>query len=202
MSAEQKVIGVGVSYPFPHNYEIKVLESYSLVHPAEKLHHFPAQLEEGDRSGTYLRITRNDSRSWIGFFAQGFDSPQVAHGVFSCPHPDWLCAVARGYAFLVDTTNPQRWVQVEQRPVVVVRAVPELRLLIFVGFTSLTILGESARLRTTERLSWEGITISEIQGTKLTGTAWDAIADKEVLFEIDLLTGKSQGGARPAVKEV
>jgi len=200
MSAGQETIGV--SYPFHHNYEIKVLESYSLVHPAEKLHQFPAQLEEGDRSGTYLRVIANDSSPWIGFFAQGFDSPQVAHGVFSCPDPDWLCAVAGGYAYLVDSTNPQRWIRVEQRPVVAVRAVVELKLLLFVGFTSITILRESARLWTTERLSWEGITISEIQGTKLTGTAWDAIADKEVPFEIDLLTGKSQGGARPAVKEV
>ncbi|HKE31663.1 MAG TPA: hypothetical protein VKD65_08060, partial [Candidatus Angelobacter sp.] len=138
----------------------------------------------------------------IGFFAQGFDSPQVAHGVFSCPDPDWLCAVVGGYGYLVASSNPQRWIQVEQRPVVAVRAVVELKLLLFVGFTSITILRESARLWTTERLSWEGITISEIQGTKLTGTAWDAIADKEVPFEIDLLTGKSQGGARPAVKEV
>ena len=200
MSTGQETIGV--SYPFHHNYEIKVLESYSLVHPAEKLHQFPAQLEEGDRSGTYLRVIANDSSPWIGFFAQGFDSSQVAHGVFSCPDPDWLCAVAGGYAYLVDSTNPQRWIQVEQRPVVAVRAVVELKLLLFVGFTSITILRESARLWTTERLSWEGITISEIRGTKLTGTAWDAIADKEVPFEIDLLTGKSQGGARPAVKEV
>src|SRR5215468_4019922 len=192
---------IDVNYAFPHNYEIKVLESYSLVHPAEKLHHFPAQLEEGDRNGIYLRVTRNNSSPWVGFFAQGFDSSQVAHGVFSCPDPDWLCAVARGYAFLVDTTNPQRWIQVEQRPVVVVKPVLELKLLLFVGFTSLTVLGESQRLWTTERLSWEGITISEIQGTKLTGMSWDAIADKEVPFEVDLLTGKSKGGARPAVKE-
>ena len=31
---------------FPRNYEIKALESYSLVHPAEKLYQFPVQLEE------------------------------------------------------------------------------------------------------------------------------------------------------------
>src|SRR5215471_11345141 len=145
---------IDVNYAFPHNYEIKVLESYSLVHPAEKLHHFPAQLEEGDRNGIYLRVTRNDSRSWIGFFAQGFDSPQVAHGVFSCPDPDWLCAVVGGYGYLVDSTKPPRWIQVEQRPVVAVRAVVELKLLLFVGFTSITIHRESARLWTTERLSW------------------------------------------------
>ena len=187
----------GVHYIFPHNYQVKVLDSYALVHPAEKLHQYPAALEEGDRTGVYLRVTREKAGSWIGFFAQGFDSPEVAHGVFSCPDPDWLCAVASGYAYLVDAADPQRWLQVEQRPAVEVRAVPELKLLLFTGFTSITILGESQRMCTTERLSWEGISISSIQGSCLIGTGWDAIEDKEVSFKVDLLTGKSTGGAKP-----
>lgn len=188
---------MAVNYLFPHNYDVKVLASYSLVHPAERLHQYPAELEEGDRSGLYLRVTRGVAQSWIGFFAQGFDSPEVAHGVFSCPDPDWLCPVASGYAYLIDASDPERWIQIEQRPVVEVRAVPELKLLVFAGFTSITVLGDAQRLWTTERLSWEGLSISSIQGPCLRGTGWDAIADKEVPFELDLITGKSKGGARP-----
>ena len=187
----------GINLVFPHNYEVKLLESYSLVHPAEKLHQFPAELEEGDRSGVYVRVKPKGSVAWIGFFALGFDSKQVAHGIFSCPDPDWLCAVAGGYAYLVDTTNPERWMQIEQRPVTEVRPVPELKLLLFTGFTSITALGASQQLWTTERLSWEGVTVTQIQGTALHGFGWDAITDKEVPFEVDLLTGKSKGGARP-----
>lgn len=188
---------LSVNYVFPHNYEVRVLESYSLVNPAEKLHQYPAALEEGDRSGLYLRVVPEGSPSWIGFFFKGFDSPEVAHGIFSCPDPNWICAVASGYAFLVDVSNPERWIQIEQRPVVELRAVPELELLLFVGFTSITILGESQRICTTERLSWEGISISGIQGSCLHGMGWDAVADKEVPFELDLISGKSKGGARP-----
>lgn len=187
-------------YFFPHNYEVKVLESYALAHPAEKLHQYPAVLEEGDRTGLYLRVTPAGSPVWIGFFAQGFDSPDVACGIFSCPDPDWMCAVASGYAYLVDAADPDRWIRVEQRPVVEARAVPELNLLLFAGFTSITALGESQRLWTTERLSWEGISIADIRGATLHGMGWDAIADKEVAFEVDLLTGKSKGGARPGSK--
>lgn len=186
-----------VHYSFPHNYQVKVLESYNLAHPTERLHHFPAILEEGDRTGLYLRVTRKNSEAWVGFFAQGFDSREVARGVFSCPDPDWLCAAASGYVYLVDTSDPQRWIQVEQRPVVEIRSVLELKLLLFAGFTSITALGESQRLWTTERLSWEGISISDISGSCLHGMGWDAIADKEVPFELDLLTGKSKGGVRP-----
>ncbi|HEY6351740.1 MAG TPA: hypothetical protein VI636_20250 [Candidatus Angelobacter sp.] len=188
---------ISVNYIFPHNYEVEALESYSLLHPSEKLHQYPALLEEGDRIGFYLRVTRKNSEAWVGFFAQGFDSREVARGVFSCPDPDWLCAAASGYAYLVDTSDPQRWIQVVQRPVVEIRAVFELKLLLFAGFTSITTLGESQRLWTTERLSWEGISISDIRGSCLHGMGWDAIADKEVPFELDLLTGKSKGGVRP-----
>ena len=78
-----------------------------------------------------------------------------------------------------------------------VRAVPELKLLLFTGFTSVTAFGEAGKLWTTERLSWEGLTIAEIKGGKLFGTGWDALKDKDVAFEVDLLTGKSVGGARP-----
>jgi len=193
---------IGIHYVFPHNYEIKVVQSHALMHPVEKLYQYPAVLEEGDRSGLYLRVAPGKSDAWMGFFAKGFDSPEVARGVFSCPDPDWLCAVANGYAYAVDAAKPERWIQVEQRPVVEIRSVPELKLLLFTGFTSITGLGESQRLWTTERLSWEGISISDIQGSRLHGMGWDAITDQEVSFEVDLLTGESKGGARPRVPAI
>lgn len=191
----------GINLIFPHNYGVTLLESYSLVHPAEKLHQFPAELEEGDRSGLYLRVIPKESAVWIGFFALGFESTQVAHGIFSCPDPDWLCVVAGGYVYVVDTANPSRWMQIEQRPVVEVRPVPDLKLLLFTGFTTITGLGASRQLWTTERLSWEGVHITEIRGKVMHGFGWDAITDKEVPFEVDLLTGKSKGGARPGGSE-
>lgn len=190
--------GLGVHYDFSHNYEVKVLESYSLLNPAEQLHQYPARLEEDDRKGIYLRVSAEDSPSWVGFFARGFDAAQVANGIYSCPEAGALCAVVGGYAYVVAARNPERWQQIEQRPVVQVRSVPELQRLLFVGFTSITALEESGRLWTTERLSWEGLTISEIRGAKLLGMGWDMMTDREVPFEVDLVTGKAKGGARPS----
>lgn len=187
---------ISVHYLFPHNYEIRVLESHPLVNPVEQLHQFPALLEEGDRTGAYVRVIPRASQAWTGFFALGFDSDKVASGIYSCPDPESLCAIVGGYAYVVDAGNPQSWVQIEQRPVVDVRPVPELSLMLFAGFTSITGL-ESNRLWTSERLSWEGLSISGILGTTLHGLGWDAITDNEVPFEVDLLTGKSKGGARP-----
>lgn len=183
---------------FPRNYEIQPLESYSLLHPAETLYQYPAQLEEGDRAGDYMRVTPGNSRTWIGFFAAGFDSADVASGIYSCPDPDSLCVLAGGYGYIVSAPNPDHWTQIKQRPVVQVRAIPELKLLLFVGFTGITGLAQQNQLWTTDRLSWEGISISKIDGTLLHGMGWDAVTDKEVPFQVDLLTGKSTGGARPA----
>ena len=79
-----------------------------------------------------------------------------------------------------------------------VRPIPEFRLLLFVGATTISAVGETGWLWTTGRLSWEGITISEIKQHVLSGTGWDALKDEEVPFEVDLITGRHTGGAHPA----
>jgi hypothetical protein len=163
----------------------------------EKLHHYPVELEEGDRTGAYLRIEPRQSQAWYGFFGLGFESDRMIHAVYSCPDPDSVCVVVGGYAYVVKATEPAQWFRAEQRPVVEVRPVAELGLLLFAGFTTITALARHGLAWTTDRLSWEGLTITEISGAKLKGHAWDALTDKDVPFSVDLLTGRSTGGARP-----
>jgi hypothetical protein len=184
-------------FTFPRNYEVRMLEAAPPVHPIEQLYHYPVELEEGDRSGAYLRVTPQGGPAWIGFFALGFDSDQVVSALCSTPDPGQFCVVVGGYAYLVKAANPGEWLRVEQRPVVDLRALLQEGVLLFVGFTSITAVGSSGIAWTTERLSWEGLTITEIDGDKLLGHGWDALADKEVPFEVDLKTGKHTGGARP-----
>ena len=185
---------------FPRNYEVKLFDAAPPIHPVEKLYHYPVELEEGDRAGAYLRIVPGEGAAWTGFFALGFDSGHVVNAVCSCPDPDSLCAVAGGYAYVVKAADPTQWFRIEQRPVMELRALLELRLLLFAGFTSISALGAEGLKWTTERLSWEGISITEISGQKLLGLGWDAMTDKEASFEVDLLTGKHTGGARPGAQ--
>jgi hypothetical protein len=105
--------------------------------------------------------------------------------------------VVSGYAYVVKAGNPAQWLRVQQSPVVDLRVLSQQGLLLFAGFTSITALGSSGIAWTTERLTWEGLTITEISGDKLLGRGWDALADKEVQFEVELKTGKHTGGARP-----
>lgn len=184
-------------FTFPRNYEARVLESAPLPHPVEKLYHFPAELEEGDRTGVYVRVTPRQGPAWNGFFALGFNSDQVVNAVCSCPDPDSLCVVAGGYAYVVRASDPAQWMRIEQNPVVDLLVVARQGLVLLVGFTSITALGPAGIAWTTERLSWEGVRVVEARDGKLRGFGWDAVRDQEVAFEVDLETGKHSGGARP-----
>lgn len=185
-------------FTFPRNYEVRILEAAPPVHPVEKLYHFPVELEEGDRSGAYVRVTSQSGPAWVGFFALGFDSDQVVNQVCSTPDPGRFCVVVGGYAYVVNSFDPADWLRIEQRPVVDMRVLSHQGLLLFVGFTSITAVGSSGVAWTTERLTWEGLTINSIVEDKLHGLGWDALADKEVPFEVDLHTGKHTGGATPS----
>lgn len=184
-------------FSFAKNYEVRVLESEPPVHPVEKLYHFPVELEEGDRSGVYVRVVPQQGPAWTGFFAQGFDSSQVLSAVCSCPDSESVCVIAGGYAYVVKANDPARWFRINQQPVAELRVLTRQDLALFAGFTSITALGREGVAWTTERLSWEGLRIMGSTGDTLRGMAWDAISDKEVPFEVDLKTGKHSGGARP-----
>jgi len=184
-------------FTFARHYDAKILASAPPAHPLEKLYQFPVELEEGDRSGVYVRVIPNSGQAWYGFFASGFDSPHVLNAICSCPNPDSLCVVAGGYAYIVKTNDPRQWIRVEQRPVVELRTVTDQQLLLFQGFTSITAVGQDGIAWNTERLSWEGLRVTAVSHHLLQGFGWDATSDKEVAFEVDLLTGKHKGGARP-----
>lgn len=184
-------------FDFPRHYQIKPLSSAPPVHPIERVYHYPLELEEGDRAGLYARVEPPGRSPWSGFFALGFDSDQAVNAICSCPDPDSLCVVAGGYAYVVSASNPEQWFRVEQRPVTVLRALQQQKLILFAGFTSITALGVSGVSWTTDRLSWEGLSIGDVSDNHLHGTGWDAIANREVPFTVDLATGRHSGGARP-----
>jgi hypothetical protein len=185
-------------FRFPRNYEVRVLPAAPPVHPLEKLHHYPVELEEGDRAGTHVRVVPQAGTAWFGFFAQGFDSSQVLNAVLSCPDPDSICVISGGYAYVVNTSDPQRWSRIEQRPVTQFVTLPRESKILFVGFTSITALGQEGIVWTSKRLSWEGVSIGEIRAGVLHGTGWDALSDEERPFEVNLETGDHRGGAKPS----
>jgi len=126
--------------------------------------------------------------------ALGFTNPTMPTGVFACPNPQEICAVAGGYAYVIDTTQPERCTHIALKPVVEVRMLVASGLLLFVGFHTIVAWSRNGLAWESGRLSWEGVRITSIDGNVLHGMGWNLLTDREVAFSVDLLTGHHQGG--------
>lgn len=158
---------------------------------------YPAQVEEVEHGALEIMIRPAGSAPFLATCALGFAGSAVPTGVWACPDAAWICAVAGGYAYLIDTRDPARWEQVVYRPVTAITAVAEPDLLIFSSFHSLLAWGREGKAWQTGRLTWDGIRITSIQGETLRGFGWDMKTDEELPFEVDLQTGKHRGGGYP-----
>lgn len=107
-----------------------------------------------------------------------------------------VCAVAGGYAYLIDTTAPERFTMLPYRPVMEVRAAPAAGLLLFIGHRSILAWGHDGQAWESERLSDEGVTISKIEDGILRGLGWEMMTDKEAPFALDLKSGRRIQAAR------
>ena len=105
-----------------------------------------------------------------------------------------MCAVAGGYAYVIDTEQPEHCTHIALKPVVEVRTLLPQDLLLFVGFHSIIAWGRDGLAWESARLSWEGVRITGIDGDMLQGVGWNLMTDREVAFSLDLLTGQHQGG--------
>ena len=155
---------------------------------------YPAAVDEVERGALELMVQPAAAEGFLATCALGFASPAVPTGVWSCPDPAMLCAVAGGYAYLIDTRSPERWEQVGYRPVTEVRPLPEVGLLVFASFHSIEAWGAEGRRWQTGRLSWEGVRLGASTADELRGWGWEMRTDTELEFVVNLRTGEHQGG--------
>jgi hypothetical protein len=179
------------------SWTAEVLTQPPMIAPARQFT-YPQQIAgEEDalaRGALQLMVRPASGGAFLATCALGFTDPTMPTGVFSCPNPDELCAVAGGYAYIVDTVQPEHSTHIALKPVVEVRALPEQNLLLFSGFHTIVAWGAGGLAWQTAKLSWEGLRITAIEGNTLHGFGWNLMTDKEVAFSVDLLTGQHQGG--------
>src|SRR5271163_914567 len=160
-----------LDFSFTHDWQATALSQRPLISPAR---HFvyPRQVEEVERGALELLVqpapTASQQGEFLATFALGFADPAVPTGVWACPNPEWLCAVAGGYAYLVNTADPKQWEQVEYRPVLAVTVLLSQQLLLFSGHQSLVAYGRNGKAWETGRLSWEGFKILKVDDATLT----------------------------------
>jgi hypothetical protein len=159
----------------------------------------------GDPShlGTWDSTTANppthpqSAPPFLATCALGFRDPLVPTGIWSAPSPEEICLVAGGYAYMVDTTSPERFTMIPYRPVLEVRAAVDAGMLLFVGHRSILAWGRNGQAWESEKLSDEGVKITAIENGVLVGKGWHLLTDKETTFALDLRSGARVEGPVP-----
>ena len=178
-------------------WRAQVLATPPMIAPARQFT-YPLQIagEEDALSRGALQALVHPAAggTFLATCALGFTSTAMPSGVFACPNADELCAIAGGYAYVIDTAHPERSVHLSLKPVVEVRVLPKHGLLVFAGFHSLMAWGVGGLAWETERLSWEGVQLGEVDGDTLRGFGWNMQTDKDIAFAVDIRSGKHTGG--------
>jgi len=182
---------------FAQEWQAEVLERPPLIAPVRQFV-YPRQVageEETLARGALLMMVRPArGGEFLATCARGFADARMPTGLFACPNAREMCAVAGGYAYVIDTSAPETCVQIPLRPVVQVRTLVEHGLLVFVGFQSIVAWGRDRLAWESARLSWEGIRLTRVEGREMRGFGWDLQTDREIEFAVDLRTGQHTGG--------
>ena len=198
--AENASASMLIDASFPHNWKVEVLSAPPMIAPARQFvfpHPVPGEEDALARGALQLMIYPRTSGIFLATCALGFADASMPGGVWSCPDPAKLCAIAGGYAYIIDADDPIASQQIPLRPVTQVMALPAHGLLLFAGFHHLVALGAEGIAWQTERLSWEGLRLGTVEDDTLHGFGWNLMTDREVAFTVDLDTGKHTGGTAP-----
>jgi hypothetical protein len=160
---------------------------------------YPREAEEVERGALEVLVHAGAAGAgpFLATCALGFRDPAVPSGIWSGPNPDELCAVAGGYAYIIDTKAPERFTMIGYRPVLEVRSAVADGLLLFAGHRSIVAWGREGQAWESEKLSDEGVTITEVASGVLRGVGWEMRTDQETRFALDVRSGRRIAAAQP-----
>jgi hypothetical protein len=179
-----------IDLSFSHTWQAEILPARPLILPNRRFV-YPLLAEEVERGALELlvRPAESSAKPFLATCALGFRDTAVPSGLWSTPQPECLCAVSGGYAYMIDTADPQLFTMIPFRPVLEVRALFDEGLLLFVCHRNLVAWGAEGMAWESEKLSDEGLTVESIEGGILHGRGWTLKTDKDTPFALDLGTG-------------
>jgi hypothetical protein len=185
--------GPAVDASFPRRWQAEILPARPLILPSR---HFvyPREAEEVERGALEVLVRPQHRQPFLATCALGFRDPAVPTGLWAAPNPDELCAVSGGYAYLIDTTAPERFAMISFRPVLQVLPAPKQEMLLFIGHRTILAWGRGGPAWQSKKLSDEGVTVTGLTGGMLHGRGWDLFTDRETEFALDLQTGDCVAG--------
>jgi hypothetical protein len=179
-----------VDLSFAHHWRAEILAARPMILPPRHFT-YPREAEEVERGALEVMIRPNADgvKPFLATCALGFLDQAVPTGLWSTPNPREICAVSGGYAYLIDTADPERFTMISYRPVLHVRALPAFGLLLFVGHRKILAWGRDGQAWESEKLSDEGVAITGVDGNILHVQGWELMTDKETSIALDLRTG-------------
>lgn len=181
---------------FPVTWQASLLPGPPPIAPARRYvlpQAVPGEEDALARGALWLTIQPRTGGTFLLQCALGFAGGSVLGGVWSTPEPDVLLAAAGGYAYRVDTTQPETGSLIDLRPVVAALPSDEPESLVLAGFHSVHVLQRGSSW-SSPRLSWEGVHLAGVSDGVLRGTGWHMRTDREVPFALDLRTRELTGG--------
>jgi hypothetical protein len=187
---------------FTPTWTARILTAPPLIAPARQFVYplyVPGEEDAMARGALLLDIKPGPSEgkatpNFLATCALGFRDPSLPTGIYPCPRPDDLLALAGGYGYLIDTQQPTRCLHLPLRPVTAVLPAPEAGVILLAGFHHVLALDATGIRWQSARLSWEGITLTEVRAGQLHGLGWEMRTDRELPFVVDLATGAHTGG--------
>jgi hypothetical protein len=154
----------------------------------------PGEEDAMNRGALLLDIKPANAPNFLSTCALGFRDPSLPTGIHACPRPDDLLAIAGGYAYLIDTTAPEHSLHIPLRPVTQILPAPTANLILLAGFHQILAIGPAGIAWQSARLSWEGVTMTEVRANALHGTGWNMQTDREIPFVLNLADGTHTAG--------
>jgi hypothetical protein len=186
-----------MSQPFAQSWSAEILRTPPLIAPARAFvypQNIPGEEDALARGALQLLVRPRTGGAYLATCALGFSDPSLPTAIHPCPNPDHLCALAGGYAYLSDTTQPETsCTLLPLKPVTAVHPVPEANLILFAGSHTLLAWGSDGLRWQTAKLTWEGLRLTEVNATHAHGLGWDLYTDREIPFSVDLATGHHTG---------
>lgn len=182
---------------FAHTWSARLLRSAPLIAPARQFVYPQRVAGEDDtlaRGALLAEVRPAIGGPFLALCALGFSDPSLPSGLWACPAPDDLLAIAGGYGYRIGTADPAHCDFLPLRPIVSVLPAPSEGLLLLAGFHHVIAVGVEGVRWQSARLSWEGVRLREVRTGRLHGEGWDMFTDREVPFSINLATGAHEGG--------
>jgi hypothetical protein len=159
-----------------------------------EIHQFARRGQSTHSEGAVLEI-KGPTKSWIGNFQSG-RFYQGLTDVFPFQNQPSVFVFAGGQGYRLRLDSPSLYEVLEIIPVLGARHIGQQDWIVLWDFTRLEAHSANGIVWRTLRLSWDGLSITEVRSDYMKGIGWDAANETEVEFRVDLSTGQHTGGPK------